>query len=108
MGPLIWPNAPARSCVRSSPASELDRIGGGAWVAADVDAVEAEAGEAVECPGGGQPGERVLDVGVTQPMVEYACQLDATSRDMSGDDVMAIEAVLVGPRIQQQVTVAGA
>jgi hypothetical protein len=32
-------------------------------------------------------------------MVEFARHLDATSRDVPGDDVVATEAVLVGPSI---------
>ncbi len=88
--------------------AQLDGVASRARVADHVDADEAEARELVECPGRGQPGERVVDPAVVQLLVKLARELDATAGEVAGEDVVAIEAVVVGPGVEEQARVARA
>jgi hypothetical protein len=47
----------------------------------------------------------MVDAGVLEPLGGRTGELHAGAADVTGDDIVAIEAVLVDPGVQQQVTI---
>lgn len=90
----------------ASVAAWFERVGAVAGIAADVDTDEAEAREAVEGVRGREPGEGMVDPSLPESSGGVAGQLEASAGHVTGDDVVAVKAVLVGPRIEEQVGVA--
>src|SRR4051794_19731588 len=77
-------------------------------VALDVDRGEPEASELIDDPGRRQPGERMTDPESIEALTHPAGDLNAASADVAGDDVVAVEAVVVRPGVEQQAGVAWA
>src|ERR1017187_6927610 len=84
---------------------DAEALDGFPRVAVDVDGREPEPGELVHHPGCRQPSERVVDAQRLQPPGEDPRELDAAAAEVTGQDVMTVETVVLSPGVKQQVRI---